>query len=124
MSATPAAAPAPGVYAKAPTQVLGRRAVALIVDAIIVGILTSPISITNASIDDGKFSVHYSGLAWIVIVLAPVIYWWVLESAFGATVGKWITGIRVRTVDGQEADVGKCLVRNIIRIVPFYWLVG
>jgi uncharacterized RDD family membrane protein YckC len=129
MSATPApapGAPVPGaaVYAKAPTQVLGRRALALIIDAIIVAALLSPITITSWHTDNGTLHITYSALGYLAVGLAPVLYWWILESAFGATVGKFICGIRVVSNDGSRAGVGQCFVRNIIRIVPFYWLVG
>jgi uncharacterized RDD family membrane protein YckC len=124
MSATPAAAPSVGAYAKAPTQVLGRRGVALIIDAIIVGAITSPISISSIDVNDGVWSWHYSALGYVALAVAPVLYWWILESAFGATVGKFITDIRVRAVDGSRASVGQCFVRNVIRFVWLYWLVG
>lgn len=124
MSATPAPAPAVGAYAKAPTQVLGRRGVALIIDSIIVAAIISPISISSIHIDDGVWSAHYSAFGYLALALAPVLYWWILESAFGATVGKFITGIRVVSADGSRASVGQCFVRNVIRFVWLYWLVG
>jgi uncharacterized RDD family membrane protein YckC len=128
MSATPMPAPQAGVYAKAPTQVLGRRALALIIDGIIVSAIISPFYASWVHIDTGGNTWHvhidHAGLYYTIAFFVPVLYWWILESAFGATIGKWICGIRVRTKDGRRAGVGRCFVRNIIRIVPFYWLVG
>lgn len=125
MSAAPAAVPA---YAKAPTQVLGRRGVALFIDSIIVAAIVAPLSISSIHVHDDPGNFHVvvdnQGLLQLVGLSVGVLYWWILESAFGATVGKFITGIRVRTSDGTRAGVGRCFVRNIIRIVPLYWFVG
>jgi uncharacterized RDD family membrane protein YckC len=42
-----------------------------------------------------------------------------MEVAFGATVGKLITGTRVVSADGGSARAGQVIGRTFARIIPF-----
>lgn len=45
-------------------------------------------------------------------------YYWGLETLFGATVGKRVTGTRVVAVDGGQATAWQILGRTLIRFLP------
>jgi uncharacterized RDD family membrane protein YckC len=122
MTAIPA--PTPGVYAKQPTQVLGRRGVALFIDSLIVSAMLAPFWISWFHVEGSHLRVEHQTELQLIGLSIGFFYWWILESLFGATIGKFIAGIRVRKKDGGRAGIARCFVRNIIRIVPFYWLVG
>jgi uncharacterized RDD family membrane protein YckC len=61
------------------------------------------------------------GVIWVVYAV-------VLESAWNATLGKRILGLKVQTVSGGKADIGKLFIRNISKIIPplvvLDWLIG
>jgi uncharacterized RDD family membrane protein YckC len=45
------------------------------------------------------------------------LYFIVLEGWLGATLGKWILGLRVIGLDGRRAGLWKGIVRNALRLV-------
>lgn len=45
------------------------------------------------------------------------VYFVVLEAWFGATVGKWLFGLRIVGVDSRRPGLTKSLVRNVLRAV-------
>lgn len=111
----PQPAPAPAAAPVAPTaatgqqvHVTGRRVLAILLDSIIVGIVftllgfktTQEASTTNLIVY-GVFFLYYVVMEWLV----------------GATLGKLICGIRVRTVDGSKIGFVASLVRNLMRVV-------
>ena len=55
-----------------------------------------------------------------------LLYFWLFEGIFGATLGKAILGIRVRTIAGAPCTLGASLIRNVLRIIDglFLYLVG
>ena len=53
-------------------------------------------------------------LAFLVIML---IYFIFLEGLTGATLGKWVMGLRVVQVNGSKPGLLKGLIRNLLRIV-------
>jgi len=53
----------------------------------------------------------------ITFLVIMFIYFVVLEGYFGATVGKWIAGIKVRTNEGETPGIVKSFLRNVLRIV-------
>lgn len=48
---------------------------------------------------------------------AGVLYFWLCEGLFGATLGKALAGIQVRTTAGGRCGLIPSLVRNLLRIV-------
>lgn len=49
------------------------------------------------------------------------------EALFGATIGKWLTGIRVVALDGGRASFGAVVLRNLLRpldAAPGFYLIG
>jgi uncharacterized RDD family membrane protein YckC len=62
-------------------------------------------------------------VAAIVAVLIAFLYYWLLEGAFGATVGKAIIGVRVGSKSGRRGGFRASAIRNAFRIVeglPLY----
>ena len=47
------------------------------------------------------------------------LYYILMEAVFGATLAKFITKTRVRSVDGGKAGFGKILGRSLARMIPF-----
>jgi len=113
-------------YEKAPTQVLGRRFVALIIDDIIVSALLSGVFFLLADKDGTTYSLGGGAIVTLsaVGVVWTIGYWWVQEAAWGATIGKALVGIRVYDNEGGDAGVGQTLVRNLVRPFHLYALVG
>lgn len=53
-------------------------------------------------------------LAFLVVIIA---YYVLLEAYAGATVGKWVVGIRVVDLDGKKPGLVTSLLRNVLRLI-------
>jgi uncharacterized RDD family membrane protein YckC len=103
---------------------VGRRAVAIIIDMIVLGILGYVIAMfTGMRTPDGFNLVGGPAFLWFGIGLA---YYVVMEVQTGGTLGKMALGMKVVKEDGAKLDWGASLIRNILRIVDgfFFYLVG
>jgi uncharacterized RDD family membrane protein YckC len=103
---------------------VGRRAVAIIIDMIVLGILGWVISLfTGMSTSEGFNLTGAPAFLWFFIALA---YYVVMEVQLGGTLGKMALGMKVVKEDGAKLDWGASLIRNILRIVDgfFFYLVG
>jgi uncharacterized RDD family membrane protein YckC len=105
----------------------GRRFFALLIDGLITGLAWVPFAETQSG--DGVYSVGWEGLDFVIPTVITVAYFIILEGAFGATVGKVVLGIRVRTLEGSRIGFGAAAIRNLARIVdafPYFlpYLVG
>lgn len=89
-----------------------RRFFAAVIDGIIVGVVYLLIVLP----------LSFLALAWYVspflFGVVWVIYSMLLETLFGATVGKRLLSLRVVAIDGN-LDILHCVIRNISKI---YWL--
>jgi uncharacterized RDD family membrane protein YckC len=96
---------------------VGRRFLALLIDAIIVGVVTSFLSILFRN------APAVSSLLSVIIVFG---YFIVMEATQGATVGKMALGLRVVKTDGSPITWSESVIRNLLRIVDglFAYLVG
>ena len=99
------------------------RFVAFVVDAIIVyfvlAILTALIALPALFTGGvGFFGVVFGGLAFLWGTIF-VLYFAVLESTRGASIGKGIFHLKVVSKAGSNPTLGEALVRNISKI---YWL--
>ena len=129
-TATTAEPAAPAATPAVKRAGVGRRAVAVIIDTILlffglgygIAILTGQYHhSTSGSIG---FKLHGApALLWFAISLA---YFVVLEKTIGATLGKLMLGLRVRTLDGGAITWKASIVRNVMRIVDGFgfYLVG
>ena len=99
------------------------RALAVIIDAIIIGIIAGIINAITAggSTDPGRIAVSGS-----ISGILALIYFVVLEATMGATLGKRLLGLRVVKDDGSAIGWGGSIIRNILRIIDglVFYLVG
>ena len=99
------------------------RLVAFIVDAIIVGlvlaILTALIALPALFTGGiGFFSFFFGGIAFLWGIIF-VLYFAVMESTSGASLGKKLLGLKVVSKTGSNPTLGEAFVRDISKI---YWL--
>ena len=111
---------------------VGRRAVAVILDSIVLAIPFFALGTLIASITGettaGGFQLE-GGSALLLFGLMGVIgfgYYILLEAYYGQTLGKRLVGIRVVTADGSRIGLSDSVVRNVLRFVDgiFAYLVG
>jgi uncharacterized RDD family membrane protein YckC len=79
---------------------VGRRAVAILLDTLILGALGTPFGIASPP------RIWSFPLGWLFSVGVAFAYYAVLEATLGATLGKLVLGIRVVKLDGSRS-VGK-----------------
>jgi uncharacterized RDD family membrane protein YckC len=124
-----------------PTIGVGRRAVAILLDSLLFLVPAAPVVahlFTTTShvyvysqtlgrqtvVTRTSFGWENSALA--ILAVGWLVYMTVMESAYGASLGKFALGIRVVRLDGQPVDGFTSFLRNIIRAVDgaFFYLVG
>ena len=82
------------------------RFVAILIDTIIIAIIAGILSI--------PFQGQLSGAVSLLIFL---LYFIVLEGAYGQTVGKMAVKIKVVKEDGSKIDYADAVVRNVLRLI-------
>jgi uncharacterized RDD family membrane protein YckC len=93
------------------------RIIALLIDSVLLGVI---VGIVAAFVTlPALFGVP------LILVGAPLIfgtlsifYFVLMESVYGATVGKRIMGLRVVTLQGKNPNVERAFIRNVSKI---YW---
>lgn len=101
-------------------DVIWRRIVALIIDVLLIGVVTSALS---GLLGQGRLA-SAGSLIGLVITFGYYIYF---EGTYGQTIGKMALDIVVVTEDGDDVDYGPATIRTILRIIdalPFLYLVG
>lgn len=101
-------------------DVVWRRAVAVIIDIILIGIVTS---IIGGILGRSRLAA-VGGLLALLISFGYYIY---LEGSYGQTIGKMALGIVVVTEDGEPIAYRAAAIRTILRIVdalPALYLIG
>lgn len=53
----------------------------------------------------------------LYFLLAIIAYFVLMEGLFGATLGKWLVGIRVVGINGERIGMSKSIIRNALRVV-------
>lgn len=110
---------------------LSDRCVAAVLDALVLlapAALAAGWASSTWGFDDGSaFNIRAASLvmAALLAALSCFLYYWLLEAAFGATLGKVLAGIRVAN-DGHRHALWAAAIRNALRVldgVGFY-LVG
>lgn len=113
-------------------QGVGRRAVAVIIDSLVLLIpfflLGSLIASVTGEATNGGFQLE-GGSAFLLFGLMGLIgfgYFIILEAYYAQTLGKRLVGIRVVSADGSKIDLSDAVVRNILRVIDgiFMYLVG
>ena len=110
------------------------RFLALAVDGILFCLLFFPVTKLVKGVWIMSSSDHLWGYRWlvtdpicIVFLIIMVAYFVVLEGVFGATLGKWLLGLRVVQPDGARPGLVKSALRNMLRMVdglPFLSILG
>jgi uncharacterized RDD family membrane protein YckC len=95
---------------------VGRRFVAWFIDSLITGLAWIAFAETESP-GDGTYQIRWEGADFVFPLLLTIVYFVALEAALGATVGKLVVGIRVRSLDGSRIGLGPALVRNLARVV-------
>jgi uncharacterized RDD family membrane protein YckC len=96
---------------------VGLRAVALIIDVIILSIIIVPLSMVAGQSTGVQLGVGLIALAYFIV----------MEALKGGTVGKMVMGLKiVKLADGSAISWKESVIRNILRIVDgfFFYLVG
>ena len=93
----------------------GKRFAHYVIDIIIFYILIFVIGL-GLGASGSSFLVESFGL-WIYLVL--ILYYWVMESLTGKTVGKMITRTRIVKEDGSRPTPINVLGRTLSRLIPF-----
>ena len=108
-----------GISAQAQIQYVGvgPRFLALLIDAIIIGVVGAIL---------GFIFRNSPGLSGGVTGLLALAYFIVLEATQGATLGKMALGLRVTRTDGAPISWTESLIRNLLRIIDglFVYLIG
>jgi len=104
---------------------VGLRAVATIIDAILLFIIGYAIALLTGGTTGTGFELQ--GVPMFIWLAIGIGYYVVLEARFGATLGKRILGLKVvRLEGGGPIDWQASIVRNLLRLVDgfFFYLVG
>jgi len=105
---------------------LVERAVAAIIDQILIGIVTGvliALGIGGASfaISTGNVAEAIAAMFTVMIVTTVlwILYFTILEGTSGQSLGKRIMHIRVVREDGAPMDLVTAFIRNLLRIIDY-----
>lgn len=106
---------------------LGQRAIAVIIDSILFGILAMILFVVviGGSISSGNFAA--AGILPLVLSVVFLVLYILMEGLWGTTPGKKLIGIKIVDDRGQVPGIVKALIRNILRIVdslPTLYIIG
>jgi uncharacterized RDD family membrane protein YckC len=112
-----------------PSEVLGRRIGAALIDILILALIFVAIGVASGggNSDDGTVSVHTGTAGTLVFFAVELAYYFFQEAATGQTVGKRLLGIRVAAADGTPATRRQVAIRTLLRLVdilPALYLLG
>ena len=99
---------------------VGMRAVATIIDLVVLFVIGYLIALVTGQTTSGGFNLQgVPALLWFVLSTA---YYVVLEAQLGGTVGKLLLGLKVVTTEGSPIDYRAALIRTVLRIVDGFFL--
>ena len=104
---------------------VGRRAVAVIIDTILLMVVAWLIAAMTGGTTAEGFNI--SGAPAFLMFAIALAYFIVMEKTSGATLGKRAMGLKVVKQGGEALDWQASIVRNILRIIdglPFFYLIG
>jgi len=113
-------------------HVTGRRVVAVIIDGILLSLAVGLITVvfgafSGGDANDTTIEIGIGTGDSLLYGLLAFVYYTLMESSTGQTVGKSITGIRVVSeTTGQPPGLGAAALRNLLRIIDaiLVYLVG
>ncbi len=103
---------------------VGLRFVAVIIDSIILGVIGYLVAAVTGGTTSAGFELQ--GAPAFVFFIIGFLYYWLLETYLGGTLGKLVLGLRVTMEDGSPVTLTAALVRNLLRIIDglFAYLLG
>jgi len=104
------------------TETFWRRVGAVIIDAILVGIVAGSL----AGVVSGN-PLRSASISSAVAALLTFAYFTYMEGTYGQTLGKKLLGLVVVTESGGDCELDDAVVRNLLRFVdalPFAYLLG
>ena len=103
---------------------VGRRAVAVIIDSILLMVVGWALALVMGGTSGAGFNLEGGpAFLWFAIAFG---YFTVMEATSGATLGKKLLGIKVVKVGGGAISWGESVIRNLLRLIDgfFFYLVG
>ena len=102
------------------------RLIAYIIDSIIISIVAGAIAVVGAI---SMFAFGWGSLIFICILgILYLLYYTILDTMWGATIGKKLMGLNVQTTEGNKLDFVKAFIRNLSKFNPLLlfldWLIG
>lgn len=133
-TAAPLASVPPVLVAGFALASLWRRFFAVILDVLII----TAIGVLFVFWEAGRwyayasnYSVRLSNTQAALSTLVPMVfaflYYWLMEAAFGLTLGKAMVNIQVRRKTGDGPGLSGSMIRNLVRIIdvlPAFYIVG
>lgn len=103
---------------------VGRRAVAVIIDSIILFIVGYIVAALTGNTTSTGFAM--TGAPFFLWLFLGLGYFVVLEALQGATLGKRVMGLKVVKQDGGAMDWQASIIRNVLRLIDgfLFYLVG
>jgi uncharacterized RDD family membrane protein YckC len=109
---------------------VGPRALAFLIDVLVLAVTITILDVAaggqSASADNTSL-LHANTAAVLLFNAAALVYFGGLESAWGATVGKRVLGLRVTTVTGNTPTGRAVFIRTLCRMIdmlPAFYAVG
>jgi uncharacterized RDD family membrane protein YckC len=102
---------------------MGDRAIATLLDVVVVGAAYALVGMWAAvrwgGVTSNGFELHGTPAVIAIAAVATFafLYVWLFEGVLGASLGKFILNVRVRRIDGSAIGLTKSLVRNLLRII-------
>jgi uncharacterized RDD family membrane protein YckC len=110
---------------KSETRVTGRRVVQYLIDAFLVGLIPSLVSIPFDRSNSTFIHVLGGIVAFAIFVVIGLLYWVVFaHSQNGQTLGMKLLGLRIVSKGGGQANMAQLFIRWICLIVdaiPYTW---
>ena len=105
-----------------PLASVGARIGAALIDLLVLIIPAVILSAATGGLEtDDGISVGLSGVPFLLDFLLNVGYFTIMEATTGATIGKLAVGTRVVREDFSKIDFGPALIRNLVRIVDYFF---
>jgi uncharacterized RDD family membrane protein YckC len=103
---------------------VGRRAVAVIIDGILLFIVFYAVAFATGSTSMEGY--RMTGAPALISFAIAFGYFIVMEATKGATLGKMAMGLKVVKQDGSAMDWQASIIRNLLRIIDgfFFYLIG
>jgi uncharacterized RDD family membrane protein YckC len=109
---------------------VGPRALAYVLDSLILAVTITIVDVVSGGSNSGAAHtslLHPNTAAVALLNAASLVYFGGLESAWGATIGKRIVGLRVVMVSGGALTGRAVLIRTVCRLIdmlPVLYAVG